>query len=107
MRSKKQQPFKFGVNPCSLCEKMDLTIGQQSFGGIRYCQDCLKLTLGWVQLSEDNRNKIITLFDKFRQNDKVKVLLEDAKKITPEELKSLSIGESKNRLFQSLIDEGR
>jgi hypothetical protein len=99
---KKQVPFKFGVNPCSLCEKIDLTVGQQKFGGIRYCQSCLKATFGWFQLSEENRNKITELFNTLRSNDTVIVRLKDAEKTTPEELKNISIGESKRRLMESL-----
>jgi len=39
MTKKKESGYKFAVNPCSLCEKFDLTFGQQSWGGIRWCQD--------------------------------------------------------------------
>lgn len=102
MRKPKEIKFKFGVNPCSLCEKIDLTVGEQSWGGIRWCQECLKQSLGWFQLGEEQKNKITQLFDKLRQNEQVKQALKDAEKMSPEDLKNLSIGEAKFRCMDSL-----
>ena len=93
--------YKFAVNPCSLCEKIDLTFGQQSWGGIRWCQECLKKSLGWFQLSDDAKAKVTLIFDKLRQHEKIKQQLKDADKMTPEDLKNLSIGESKFRVMDS------
>ena len=102
MRKSKETKFKFGVNPCSLCEKIDLTVGEQSWGGIRWCQECLKQSLGWWRLGEEQKNKITQLFNKLKQNEQVKQGLKDAEKMSPEDLKSLSIGEAKFRCMDSL-----
>ena len=102
MRKSKEEVFKFGVNPCSICEKIDLTVGEQSWGGIRWCQECLKKSLGWFQLGEEQKNKITELFGKLRQNEQVKQGLKDAVKMTPKDLKHLSIGEARFRCMDSL-----
>jgi hypothetical protein len=102
LRKSKEKVFKFGVNPCSLCEKIDLTVGEQSWGGIRWCQECLKQSLGWFQLKEDARVKITLLFDKLRQHETIKQQLKDAEKMSPEDLKHLSIGEARFRCMDSL-----
>jgi len=102
MKKTKTDNYKFAVNPCSLCEKIDLTFGQQSWGGIRWCQECLKKSLGWFQLKDDAREKVTIIFGKLRRQDKIKQQLKDAEKATPEDLKNMSIGESKHRLMDSL-----
>jgi hypothetical protein len=102
MAKQKQDNYKFAVNPCSMCEKVDLTFGQQSWGGVRWCQECLKKSFSWFQLNEEQRTKITLLYDKLRQHDKIKQQLQDAEKITPEDLKNLSIGEAKFRVMDSL-----
>ncbi len=99
---KKAVNYKFAVNPCSLCEKIDLTFGQQSWGGIRWCQECLKQSLGWFQLNEEQRNKITQLFNSLRQREQTKQQLKDAEKMTPGDLKNFSIGETKFRVMDSL-----
>lgn len=99
---KKGDGFKFAVNLCSLCEKIDLTFGQQSWGGIRWCQECLKKSFGWFQLSEEGKAKVTILYGKLRQQDIIKQQLKDAEKMTQEELKSMSIGEAKFRVMDSL-----
>ncbi len=101
MKKKKVIDYKFAVNPCSLCEKLDLTFGQQTWGGVRWCQECLKKSFSWFQLNEEQRAKITLIYDKLRQTDKVKQLLKDAEKMTPEDLKNLSIGEARYRVMDS------
>ena len=100
-KEKVKDNYKFAVNPCSLCEKIDLTFGQQSWGGIRWCQKCLKQSFGWFQLNEEQRAKITLIYDKLRQHATIKQQLKDAGKMTLEELKAFSIGESKFRLMDS------
>ena len=102
MKKKTNNTYKFAVNPCSLCEKIDLTFGQQSWGGVRWCQECLKKSFSWFQLDEKQRSTITLLYDKLRQHETIKQQLRDAEKMSPEELKSFSIGEAKFRVMDSI-----
>jgi hypothetical protein len=99
---KKTEKFQFGVNSCSLCEDIKLTLGQQKWGGIRYCQECLKETLGWFQSDEQTKANVTKLFELANNKPQIIQSLKDVEKLTPGEKKSISIGESKRRLFESL-----
>jgi hypothetical protein len=95
----------FRVNQCSVCEQYVLTVGQQNHGGVRYCKDCIRHTLAWVQLSEDKRSNLMTKFNELEAMPVVKTALEAGKSMTADELKAIAIGESKRRLMESMLRE--
>lgn len=91
----------FLVNQCSLCEQFALTVGQQQIGGVRYCQDCIKETLAWVQMGDATRAALLSMFTQHSTNPIVIKALEVAKQFSPELLKSNAIGEARRRLVES------
>lgn len=98
---KKKSTDGFGVNQCSLCDLIKLTIGQQRHGGVRFCQDCFKQTLAWVQMSEEARNKTMSLFEKLSAHAEIQTLIKDGEKISEADRKAMSVGESMKRLYES------
>jgi hypothetical protein len=93
----------FAVAQCSLCDQFKLTFGQQFHGGVRYCQECLKSTLGWFQMSDSEKERVTELYERLGRNSEVQQQLADAAKVNedPELLKSHGIGESYRRLREA------
>lgn len=91
----------FKVNQCSMCEEFTLTVGQQKIGGVRFCRDCFRHTLAWVQFSEEQRAKLLSVFGQIEAQPHVQALLAAAAKIPAELKKANSIGESRRRLYES------
>lgn len=101
----KAKPKPFGVGSCSLCEKITLTFGEQKHGGVRWCEDCLKLSFGWVQMDEEQRSRIGLLFSCMRELPKAKKLLEQASGIDDEMKQAIAIGEARYRMVMADIEE--
>jgi len=97
----------FGINQCSLCDAFALTVGTQAHGGVRYCRDCVKHTLGWVQLDDMQRVGLMNRFDEAEKQPGVSVVLKAAAAIPDEHRKAHAIGESKKRLLQAQLEEAR
>jgi len=95
----------FGVNACSVCEEITVTLGGQACGGVRFCEECLHGTLGWHQFGEQQREKIGRLFTAVRKLPKIQALLEDANRLSAEEKKALCIGEARNRCMWADMEE--
>lgn len=91
---------KFGVGICSSCDVLACTYGQHSHGGIRYCQECFKSTLSWVQLGEMQEAMLI-LWDKIAQSDPIKAQFEKVGNVSPELRKAIGDGEAVRRLYES------
>lgn len=105
---RKKKPAKpFGINQCSVCDVVTITVGTQKIGGIRYCRDCVKLTLGWVQFSESEREGLMKFFDDVAAQPGVQKALDAAAAIPEETRKAAAIGESRRRLIDAEIRETR
>ena len=102
-----QKRNKFGPNSCSLCKEAVLTFGEQKWGGIRYCQGCIKETFGWVQLSAEQRDTMMALFAAAAAMPRMQKALAKNSELTPELLDSIAVGEASRRVMQAAIDESR
>lgn len=100
----------FQVNVCSVCDDFKLTVGEQSHGGVRYCRDCIKHTLAWVQFGEEGQAVVQTNFDKQAERPAIKKALADVGNLNEEErknyAKNVGIGESIYRLRMSQLEGG-
>jgi hypothetical protein len=105
MKRKARNDNGFRVNQCSVCDAFTLTAGQQIHGGVRYCQDCLKSTLGWLQMSQEMRDKVVAMFEQLVAQPVVQTALAAGKAITAEERTAHAIGESKRRLMDAYRHE--
>lgn len=99
--SRKKRKEGFGVGQCSLCEHYALTLGQQDHGGIRWCRECFRSSLAYVQLTDEQRTRIMNIWQGTEQDPRIQALLEQAKSVTPDQRKANSIGESRWRLAMS------
>lgn len=97
----------FAVGFCSVCENPAVTLGQQHLGGVRYCAECIRHTLAWVQWSEEERTHLTAAFATIGDLPKVKKQLEEANKTTPEQRKANAVGESRRRLIEANAAENR
>lgn len=104
---KKKTTDGFGVAQCSLCDEFTLTIGQQRIGGVRYCRDCIRNTLGWLQLGADGQKELKAAFTRVAALPNTQKLLALAAKIPDEIKKSSAIGESRRRLVEAYASENR
>lgn len=94
--------MKFGVSVCSVCEQVRLSVGSHKHGGIRYCEECIKHTLGWIQVGEAGQKNLIKYFDMLGKVPTIKKLIEKkSKDISPELAKDIAYGESVKRLVES------
>jgi hypothetical protein len=101
-RRPKQVPDGWGINQCSLCSFWKLTIGQQKHGGVRYCQDCFRHTLAWVQLGTDGQTRLMDRWNAMQAREDVQAGIKESEPLNdPETRKAHEIGESKRRLFES------
>lgn len=99
--SRKKRKDGFDVGQCSLCEQYAVTFGQQSHGGVRYCRDCFAHTLAYVQLTGEQRTRLMTIWSGAEQDQRVLTLVEQTNSITPEQRKANSIGEARYRLMMA------
>jgi hypothetical protein len=106
-RKKKTDSETIAVGMCSLCEEPRLTFGEQKWGGVRWCQECLKTSLGWFQLDEVKRKEMTILFERIMDVDFIKDQLKLLQNMGDDEKKSISIGESKNRLMEANLAEAQ
>jgi hypothetical protein len=105
IRGGKKPANGFSVNACSVCEEIVLTVGNRRFGGIRYCEDCLKSTLGWIQLHESQRERITKIFRELRKTKRYAKEMASAANVDDETKKSISIGEAHLRVFEAAREE--
>ena len=103
MGKRPKRPKGWSVSPCSACEHVYLTLGEQWFGGVRYCIGCLPFTLAWHQMTPDEQAHVRQRYHDMAQRPETKAALEKASTITPDQLKAVSIGESRYRLMTSEI----
>ena len=96
--------MRFSVGVCSVCEYVRLTYGQQHHGGVRYCQECFKFNLAWVQLGDDGRSGMTDAFTEVAQRPAVKKALADTATFPDDLAKSIAYGESLRRLVESELD---
>jgi hypothetical protein len=99
--SRRKDRNGFSANQCSLCESITLTLGDQGMGGVRYCRDCIRETLGWHQLSPEAKVSLQTRFINALQDPEYKRQMTMWGTPTPEERQAISIGESRYRLATS------
>lgn len=101
--SRKKFPEGLAAGICSCCDNVDITIGGQYKGGIRWCRDCIKLSFGWFQLGEEKRESLMAKMDAaaVAQSDAIHALMG-----IPEEMRhNIGIGESMRRLMDQDFKE--
>jgi hypothetical protein len=110
MARKQKSTEGFGLGQCSLCDHIRLTMGQQAYGGIRYCADCIKQTLMWAQTNEADQAKLLGMYAELEARPDIQAALAVVAAVPEEKRaeieKAHSIGESRNRLFQSGEHDG-
>jgi len=99
--AKKASEGSLKVNQCSVCDEVTLTVGQQRHGGVRYCRECIKHTLAWVQLSVVQRDSLMQRFDETAKRPAAAKALALAGNISEDHRKAYAIGESRKRLYES------
>ena len=102
-KGRKKFPEGVAIGVCSLCEKPDATFGQQYPGGIRWCRQCIRQSLGWVQFSADQRTQVMGLLNQCAADDRQ--LLEECQTMPPEHWHNHALGESRRRLIDASIKE--
>lgn len=100
---RKKFPEGVAIGVCSLCEKPDATFGQQYAGGVRWCRQCIKLSLGWVQFSSDDRVKVIDMMNQCAVDDAA--LLRECQAMPQEHWHNHAIGESRRRVIDADMKE--
>jgi len=98
-KGRKRFPEGVAIGICSLCERPDATFGQQYVGGIRWCRECIKHSLGWVQFSPEDRVKVMGMMDECASADGS--LLRECQAFPPEHWHNYAIGESRRRLMDA------
>lgn len=106
-KAAKAQERPFGVNLCSVCTTIKVCFGDQKLGGVRWCAECIKLSLAWFQLDEPQRAKLMQAFAAVAQLPEAIESLKRAEAVTPDQLFALSIGEARRRLADANAAELR
>lgn len=102
---KKSDGIAFSV--CSICEKMRVTLGSQRLGGIRYCAECMRYTLGWFQMTKEQQENVTKVMAAAEEAPRIKKQKKQFAGVTDELAHAISIGESRRRLMQAYADENR
>lgn len=87
-----------GVNQCMMCKQVGMTIGEQDYGGARYCIDCYTQTENWKQLPPATQNMILNKIEIIKANPEIKVILGKVQKLTPAEREAMYVDERKKRI---------
>lgn len=101
MSKKPDKPFTVGL--CSVCDQYHVVAiapGEPT-RTIRYCRDCIQQTLGWVQMTEEQRSKLLSIYDGITKLPGMDRVLEKYRAIPEETRKAIAIGESRRRLMRS------
>ena len=97
----------FDVLQCSICDEFKVVLGNRRMGGIRWCRDCIKLSFGWVQFSEDQREALMNAFDRVESEPSAKKLVDVAAKVPSSLKQANSIGEARLRVLDADMRENR
>lgn len=99
MRAKRKSDKPFTVNLCAVCEEYHVVAVApgDATRTIRYCRDCIQHTLGWVQFTEEQRTKLLAVYDGIAALPGMDKLLAKYRAIPAEAKKAVSIGESVRR----------
>ncbi len=62
----------YAVHVCTICMKPNITIGDQKFGGVRYCADCLPNTFLWRRCTLKEQFEIVTTFERLKDKKEIR-----------------------------------
>ena len=95
----------FNTGVCTLCSTMDLTAGDHSYGGIRFCQVCIQFMPSFKELAPEVQAVTLYFFKDLMFNDSVISKFEEWEDIDPEVFDVIAQKESEIRvLIQDIKD---
>ena len=94
----KQKPFVAAV--CDCCEVGGLMVNTK---GVYWCLDCLKQSLGWRQLSDQDREVVTAAYDLYLRDPVTAALVEKIKNLSPQLRHDIALGRSRRRLHESVM----
>ena len=95
------------VGSCSVCEELRLTFGDHRRGGVRFCQECLKHTFGWFQMTGEQKALVEQRFAEAMDVPGIRQILEKMDGVPESFKKSYAIGEARLRVLDANLQESR
>ena len=69
---------RFSVDDCFVCQEFKLVIATK---GVTICRDCWPSTFAWVQMSQENKDKLMSRYDELEKSAIVRELLAKASRV--------------------------